>query len=163
MRAAPRPETQRKPMKITESEVAECVATLREALPNTRADAGAIASIWHSIMRDRFSQSDLEGGIRFLLTDWKTGFWPPPGTVLEYVERYQTWRDRHDYEIAEECRKCSKLGMVLSTYKEGDWIGCPCYVLCDCSWGKQKRRYLRGYEAPRRKKKRPDPVENVPF
>ena len=43
------------------------------------------------------TKAALEGGIRLLLTEWGSGFWPPPGRVLESAMRYQLSRDQNTY------------------------------------------------------------------
>ena len=131
-------------MKITEDQVAECLKKLRNALPQTKGpSAEEMAEIWHDVLRNRATPEDLAGGIRFLLSDWKTGFWPPPGKVLEYVEKYRTWRDAKDLEkFANDCRDCGGQGFVRGAYTGDKYDGRDCYTPCSCPVGKQKSRSL---------------------
>ena len=131
-------------MKITESEVAECLKKLRHALPQTKApSAEEMADVWHDVLKNRVTADDLNGGIKFLLSDWKTGFWPPPGKVLVYVEKYRTWRDKVDLEKADDCRYCGGNGFVRGVYTGSKYDGRDCYTPCSCPVGRLKAKSLK--------------------
>ena len=126
---------------MTLSEAIEAVNILRVAFPHAKVQEDT-PEVWFSTLRNRVTYEDLKGGINFYITDKKTKYWPTPGQVLEYAEKYRVWRDKVDLEKAVDCRMCGGNGLVRGVYTGDKYDGRDCYTPCSCPVGKLKTRSL---------------------